>query len=166
MDSRFVTLNDPVLGERYYHELHFFCSECGDPFLDPSKSSAPGTEGLGNDEESETNPFVIQRGHPYCERCHVRLHKPKCKACKQPIPDVAVQAMGVKWHQECFVCSVCQPAARDRKKLTSRNAINRLQTVSSSLRTERLCVLYVGIRSPSFIHRHDHFVDRMTCNES
>lgn len=106
VDDRFITLNDPILGGRYYHELHFFCSECGDPFLDPSKSSAPGTKISEQDDEGETNPFVIQKGHPYCERCHVRLHKPKCKGCRQPIPDFAVDALGAKWHKECFVCSV------------------------------------------------------------
>ncbi|WVW79682.1 hypothetical protein I302_101652 [Kwoniella bestiolae CBS 10118] len=111
VDPRFVTLNDPILGQRYYHELHFFCSECGDPFLDPSKSSAPGTEkvreGDEDEEENETSAFVIQKGHPYCERCHLRLHKPKCKACSKPIPDLAINAMGAKWHKECFVCSQC-----------------------------------------------------------
>ncbi|WWD16796.1 hypothetical protein CI109_101228 [Kwoniella shandongensis] len=131
VDSRFVTLNDPVLGQRYYHELHFFCSECGDPFLDPSQSSAPGTEqshphqhqtepkpssgsGFTNEgegeetDEGETNAFVIHKGHPYCEKCHLRLHKPKCKGCHLPIPDMAINAMGAKWHKECFVCVQCQ----------------------------------------------------------
>ncbi|KAK4690027.1 hypothetical protein P7C73_g78, partial [Tremellales sp. Uapishka_1] len=116
VDHRFVTLEDPVLGQRYYHELHFFCSECGDPFLDPSKSSAPGTERArrpessedqGSEDEGETNAFVIHKGHPYCEHCHLRLHKPKCKACSLPIPDIAINAMGAKWHKECFVCSSC-----------------------------------------------------------
>ncbi|OWZ26148.1 LIM domain-containing protein [Cryptococcus neoformans Tu259-1] len=114
VEPRFITLDDEILGQRYYHELHFFCSECGDPFLDPSKSSAPGTEkgkqGGGSDgqeEDGETNEFVIHKGHPYCERCHLRLHKPKCKACTLPIPDVAISAMGAKWHKECFVCSRC-----------------------------------------------------------
>ncbi|WWC87575.1 uncharacterized protein L201_002465 [Kwoniella dendrophila CBS 6074] len=111
VDARFVTLNDEILGQRYYHELHFFCSECGDPFLDPSKSSAPGTEKIRqndeDDEDNETSAFVIQKGHPYCERCHLRLHKPKCKACTKPIPDLAINAMGAKWHQECFVCAQC-----------------------------------------------------------
>jgi paxillin len=106
VDDRFITLNDPSLGERYYHELHFFCSECGDPFLDPSRSSAPGNKLLQQDDEGETNPFVIHKGHPYCERCHMRLHKPKCKACKQPIPDFAIDALGSKWHKDCFLCSV------------------------------------------------------------
>lgn len=103
MDARFVTLDDPMLGQRFYHELHFFCSECGDPFLDPSKSSAPGA---GGTDDGETDPFVIHKGHPYCEKCHLRLHKPRCKKCTLPIPDVAVAAMGAKWHRECFVCAV------------------------------------------------------------
>ncbi|KIR32036.1 LIM domain-containing protein [Cryptococcus deuterogattii MMRL2647] len=62
VESRFITLDDEILGQRYYHELHFFCSECGDPFLDPSKSSAPGTEkskqgGADQEEDGETNEF-------------------------------------------------------------------------------------------------------------
>ncbi|GMK58138.1 hypothetical protein CspeluHIS016_0501700 [Cutaneotrichosporon spelunceum] len=117
VDARFITL-DNELGVRYYHELHFFCSECGEPFLHPSKSSAAGTErqhegeGEGEDEEEdgerdETSDFVVHKGHPYCEACHVRLHKPRCKACRTPIPDVAVNAMGAKWHTGCFVCAAC-----------------------------------------------------------
>lgn len=114
VDPRFVTLNDDVLGERYYHELHFFCSECGDPFLDPSKSSAAGTEANrdGDDEANETNAFVIHKGHPYCEGCHLRLHKPKCRECRKPIPDVAVSAMGAKYHRECFVCKVSDDSGK------------------------------------------------------
>ncbi|WWC68935.1 uncharacterized protein I206_102871 [Kwoniella pini CBS 10737] len=112
VDARFVTLNDPILGQRYYHELHFFCSECGDPFLDPSKSSAPGTEKSRDkgdeEEENETSAFVIQKGHPYCEKCHLKLHKPKCKSCNLPIPDLAINAMGAKWHKECFICTQCK----------------------------------------------------------
>lgn len=116
VDPRFITLNDEELGQRFYHELHFFCSECGDPFLDPSKSSAPGTQraeaarrGIEDDDEvDETNAFVIHKGHPYCERCHLKLHKPKCKACRCPIPDIAVGALGGKWHRECFVCERCR----------------------------------------------------------
>ncbi len=119
VDARFITL-DNELGLRYYHELHFFCSECGDPFLDPSKSSAAGTEHNAA-EESETSDFVIHKGHPYCERCHVRLHKPRCKACRLPIPDVAVSAMGAKWHTGCFVCSVSSDRETEHREETKRD---------------------------------------------
>ncbi|KAG6854098.1 hypothetical protein C0991_010512 [Blastosporella zonata] len=35
-EERFISLDDPALGKRAYHEQHFFCAECGDPFLAPS----------------------------------------------------------------------------------------------------------------------------------
>ena len=136
-----MTLDDPILGQRYYHELHFFCSECGDPFLDPSKSSAPGTE-RNQDEEGETNPFVIQKGHPYCERCHLRLHKPKCKKCSNPIPDVAINAMGAIWHKECFTCTVSLilMSCADFVRLVEMT----LPIICSSRKTEKHCARVVG----------------------
>ena len=149
VEDRFITLNDETLGERYYHELHFFCSECGDPFLDPSKSSAPGTERSAHDDVGETNPFVIHKGHPYCERCHIRLHKPKCKACKKPIPDVAVDALGAKWHQGCFVCSVrgVTPTSAKRRTAPSLSpTIASFQTTESRfalIATSRPCSLVI-----------------------
>lgn len=141
VDPRFVTLDLPELGRRYYHELHFFCGECGDPFLDPSKSSAPGTkrarQKATNDEsedEDETNNFVFHKGHPFCERCHLRLHKPKCRACKQPIPEIALSAMGAQWHKECFVCTVSCLVRGMR--LTGRIAVASSRTICSSLEEE------------------------------
>jgi paxillin len=109
VDSRFITIDDPTLGQRYYHELHFFCGECGDPFLDPSQSSAAGTEfakvnDVGGDDL--TKEFVIHGKHAFCPECHVKLHKPKCVACRKPIRDEALGALGGKWHKECFCCVV------------------------------------------------------------
>lgn len=89
VDPRFITT-----GDRYYHEQHFFCCECGDPFLEPGAQA------------EETNAFTFYRGHPYCENCHLRLHKPKCHACARPIPDGALVALGKKYHSGCFRCSV------------------------------------------------------------
>jgi hypothetical protein len=37
MEEHFITLDDDVLGKRTYHEQHFFCAECGDPFLAPKQ---------------------------------------------------------------------------------------------------------------------------------
>lgn len=38
MEEHFITLDDPGLGgKRMYHEQHFFCAECGDPFLTPKQ---------------------------------------------------------------------------------------------------------------------------------
>lgn len=112
-----------ALGQRYYHELHFFCAECGDPFLEPSKSSAAGTEVLrsgAEPEEDQTKEFVIHGKYAFCEECHVKLHKPKCKGCRKPIRDVAVAALGSKWHKECFRCSVSAPRRGPRSVATDR----------------------------------------------
>lgn len=37
MEEHFITLDDDALGKRTYHEQHFFCAECGDPFLTPKQ---------------------------------------------------------------------------------------------------------------------------------
>jgi hypothetical protein len=97
VDEQFITLDDPSLGKRTYHEQHFFCAECGDPFLGPS--------GIPNDDDVG---FTVYRGYAYCEACHVRLRMPKCSKCRKSIRDGmrAVEALGGKWHQECFACAV------------------------------------------------------------
>ena len=109
MDERFITLDDPELGTRTYHEQHFFCAECGDPFLPPS-SSASGNRSFAGDgafEDADVG-FTVYKGHPYCENCHVRLRMPKCKRCNKSIRDGAraVEALGGKWCWGCFVCTV------------------------------------------------------------
>lgn len=107
-DERFITLDDPELGTRTYHEQHFFCAECGDPFLPPSSVSGNRNfAGDGSFEDADVG-FTVYKGHPYCENCHVRLRMPKCKRCKKSIRDGtrAVEALGGKWCWECFVCTV------------------------------------------------------------
>ena len=112
MDERFITLDDPELGKRTYHEQHFFCAECGDPFLPPSTPGAPSRTFAGDGAFSASPEddvgFTVYKGHPYCEACHVRLRMPKCKKCKKSIRDgmQAVEALGGKWCWECFTCAV------------------------------------------------------------
>ncbi|KAG5351567.1 hypothetical protein C0989_005817 [Termitomyces sp. Mn162] len=103
-EERFISLDDPSLGKRAYHEQHFFCAECGDPFLAPSidhPSSRTGELAVTGDGDfaSDDVGFTVYRGHPYCEACHVRLRLPKCKLCKRSIRDrdQAVEALGGKW---------------------------------------------------------------------
>lgn len=120
VEERFISLDDPQLGKRTYHEQHFFCAECGDPFLPPSLPAKPGQPGAGGGEiafsgdgafVSDDVGFTVYRGHPYCEACHVRLRLPKCKRCKRSIRDgdEAVEALGGKWCWGCFTCAVSRP---------------------------------------------------------
>jgi len=125
VDELFITLDDPELGKRTYHEQHFFCAECGDPFLPPAPSShfksphhqhQPNRNFVGDGNFSEDDVgFTVYKGHPYCEACHVRLRLPKCKRCKKSIRDGsrAVEALGGKWCWECFVCESCQRPFED-----------------------------------------------------
>ncbi|CAD6962117.1 unnamed protein product [Tilletia laevis] len=139
VDERYITINDPDLvgaggkgksaggdgdgderekgGVRNYHEMHFFCANCGDPFLDPNAAgSVAGADTMANlviDDDGRVQhggkAFVVHKGYPYCEGCHNRLHKPRCRRCKQPIlTDEIINALGHKWHPDCFVCESCQ----------------------------------------------------------
>lgn len=129
VDQRYITINDVELvgndgtgetQERCYHDMHFFCANCGDPFLDPKlASSAAGAESAAittaeiEDEDGHVRfggrEFVVHKGYPYCEHCHVSLHKPKCKGCKKPIIDEEyLTALRGKWHIGCFCCERCQ----------------------------------------------------------
>ncbi|KAK0563293.1 hypothetical protein OC861_004886 [Tilletia horrida] len=130
VDERYITINDPDLvggksggtegqsgGVRNYHEMHFFCAQCGDPFLDPNAAgSVAGANPNANlviDEDGRVQhggkAFVVHKGYPYCEGCHNRLHKPRCRKCKNPIlTDEIINALGHKWHPNCFVCESCQ----------------------------------------------------------
>ncbi|MCO5565879.1 hypothetical protein L7F22_019554 [Adiantum nelumboides] len=127
VDQRYITINDVELigndgtgetQERCYHDMHFFCANCGDPFLDPKlASSAAGAENAITTEIEDEDghvrfggrEFVVHKGYPYCEHCHVSLHKPKCKGCKKPIIDEEyLTALRGKWHIGCFCCQRCQ----------------------------------------------------------
>ncbi|KAL0959951.1 hypothetical protein HGRIS_011615 [Hohenbuehelia grisea] len=117
IEERFISLDDPALGLRTYHEQHFFCAECGDPFITPTtarRRQAGGelelnVNGDGQFVLDDDVGFTVYKGHPYCEACHVRLRMPKCKKCKKSIRDgmQAVEALGSKWCWGCFVCAGC-----------------------------------------------------------
>ncbi|KAG7450822.1 uncharacterized protein BT62DRAFT_537588 [Guyanagaster necrorhizus] len=109
IEEHFISLDDSALGgKRTYHAQHFFCAECGDPFL-----SASG--GLGGERsfsaDTQTSEFMVYRGYAYCEACHVRLRMPKCSRCKKSIrewDEGAIEAMGRKWCRGCFRCEGCE----------------------------------------------------------
>lgn len=70
-----------------WHEGHFFCAECGDPF-------------------DKTTPFVEKNGYAWCVPCHTRRFSGKCAGCRKPIVDIVVQALDQEWHADCFCCGV------------------------------------------------------------
>jgi hypothetical protein len=70
-----------------YHEGHFFCAQCGDPF-------------------TADTPFVEKEGYAWCVGCHARRFSGKCKRCRQPIIETVVSALGAEWCEGCFCCAV------------------------------------------------------------
>ncbi|KAL1227437.1 LIM domain-containing protein [Trichinella pseudospiralis] len=46
----------------------------------------------------------LQDGKIICLNCDKKL---KCEACELPLDVRTVYAMGKRWHEECFTCSVC-----------------------------------------------------------
>lgn len=100
--SEFVTVSDPDLlppTNRTYHALHFFCSSCGDPFVDPS-SLSKGRAG------TIAMVFVVHKGWPYCPPCDTRLWKERCRGCGEGLGGDFLTALGGNWHEECFGCFV------------------------------------------------------------
>lgn len=71
-----------------WHQGHFFCAECGDPFEAKSK-------------------FVEKDGYAWCVGCYTNRYSGRCKKCKRPVTDTVVKALGGEWHEECFVCMEC-----------------------------------------------------------
>lgn len=82
---------------KHYHQLHFFCRDCGDPFA-------------GAGSNATIKPFIVEEGHPYCEKCHTKRFAPKCGGCKKPIVGGSgyVTALDKNWHEDCFVCGSCK----------------------------------------------------------
>ena len=70
-----------------WHQGHFFCAQCGDPF-------------------DSTTPFVEKDGYAWCVGCHTNRYSSKCRKCKKPVTDTVVKALGYDWHADCFVCTV------------------------------------------------------------
>lgn len=74
-----------IKGETF-HSYHFNCHECG----------------------IELKPDSRQvNGDLYCLKCHDKLGIPICGACRRPIEERVVTALGRYWHPEHFACSEC-----------------------------------------------------------
>ncbi|EUB60965.1 LIM domain-containing protein unc-97 [Echinococcus granulosus] len=70
-----------------YHAYHFTCSSCG------SELSSDARE---------------KDGDLYCLRCFDKMGIPICGACRRPIEERVVHALGKTWHVEHFVCARCE----------------------------------------------------------
>ncbi|OWF39258.1 LIM and senescent cell antigen-like-containing domain protein 1 isoform X2 [Mizuhopecten yessoensis] len=70
-----------------YHPYHFNCSSCS---------------GELNADAREKN------GDLFCLRCHDKMGIPICGACRRPIEERVVHALGKAWHVEHFVCAKCE----------------------------------------------------------
>ncbi|CAG8527973.1 6055_t:CDS:2 [Ambispora gerdemannii] len=71
-----------------WHNGHFFCRECGEPFADGG--------------------FMVNDGFPYCKKDWVKNFASKCKGCTEPINGEYVNALKGMWHRDCFVCTACE----------------------------------------------------------
>ncbi|GBM02021.1 LIM and senescent cell antigen-like-containing domain protein 1 [Araneus ventricosus] len=70
-----------------YHPYHFNCTACG----------------------IELNADAREvKGELYCLRCHDKMGIPICGACRRPIEERVVTALGKNWHVEHFVCAKCE----------------------------------------------------------
>lgn len=80
-----------------WHQGHFYCAECGDPFDQNSK-------------------FVEKDGYAWCVGCYTKRYSGRCKKCKKSVTETVVKALGGEWHEECFCCTVPPPPSPDYEK--------------------------------------------------
>ncbi|KAK5650207.1 hypothetical protein RI129_001236 [Pyrocoelia pectoralis] len=80
-----------------YHPYHFICTACGVE-LDSSAREVRSRPGFANNDMNEL----------YCLRCHDKMGIPICGACRRPIEERVVTALGKHWHVEHFVCAKCE----------------------------------------------------------
>lgn len=94
MSSTCFACDKPITGQvlsalgKKYHPEHFTCAKCNEPIKD--------------------SKFQQHEGLPYCDDDYTKMFLKKCFACKQPIRNKIIRALGVEWHEEHFICTICQ----------------------------------------------------------
>jgi hypothetical protein len=80
-----------------YHPYHFNCTGCG-------------VELTSSAREVRTRPGYTanELNELYCLKCHDKMGIPICGACRRPIEERVVTALGKHWHVEHFVCAKCE----------------------------------------------------------
>ena len=71
-----------------WHVNCFVCNSCCQPF--PSGS------------------FFEKGGMPYCQPCFQGTFSSKCAGCGNMASGQLINALGQKWHSQCFCCSYCR----------------------------------------------------------
>jgi len=80
-----------------YHPYHFNCAGCGVELTSTARE-VRSRQGLTANKLNEM----------YCLRCHDKMNIPICGACRRPIEERVVTAMGKHWHVEHFACAKCE----------------------------------------------------------
>lgn len=74
-----------------YHGYHFNCTSCNVE-LDSTAREVKSRPGFAANDMNEL----------YCLRCHDKMGIPICGACRRPIEERVVTALGKNWHVEVF----------------------------------------------------------------
>ncbi|KAJ8718997.1 hypothetical protein PYW07_016553 [Mythimna separata] len=80
-----------------YHGYHFTCATCGVE-LDHTAREVKNRPGYAANDVNNL----------FCLRCHDKMGIPICGACRRPIEERIVTALGKHWHVEHFVCAKCE----------------------------------------------------------
>jgi len=84
-----------------YHPYHFNCNGCGVELTSTARE-VKARPGLSANKVNEL----------YCLRCHDKMNIPICGACRRPIEERVVTAMGKHWHVDHFACAFCEKPFR------------------------------------------------------
>ena len=63
-------------------------------------------------------------------RCHDKMGIPICGACRRPIEERVVTALGKHWHVEHFVCAKCEKPFLGNRHYERKVCFNSLQTLT------------------------------------
>ncbi|KAM0791141.1 hypothetical protein ACM66B_005627 [Microbotryomycetes sp. NB124-2] len=141
-EADFIKIEDPLLlpplPVRTYHALHFFCSNCGEPFVDPTLLAK------GKVEHTLSRDYVVEKGWAYCEECHVKLFRPKCRGCRKGVRDewIEVDDGQSVFHPDCFVCEVCRKPLSSTYLVRSEPASDQDQSIKGREKVEMIERVY------------------------
>ena len=89
-----ITTNGITYKSQPYHKECFLCTNCN-------------TQLAGQ-------KFTVKEDKPHCAACYAELFAKRCTACQQPIVGQSggstkfISFEDRHWHNECFLCSMCQ----------------------------------------------------------